>query len=292
VVDAAQIGLWPSHRGTPSPPALTVACSIEPLDDANRPASPGVQPVSRDAPKSPFPTRRILGVDICVVDRDAAIAHLLPRLAARAPTKVAFANMHLLSQIDEAGFSARSLDDFIVLNDGVGLDVASLILYRKSFPENLVGTDFVPALLTAAGGGTRVFLYGSQPAIVEHAARIFAERYGVTICGTCDGFGVAAERAAVARRIHDSEPDIVLVALGNPQQEQWIAENATALGAPIAIGVGALFDIATEVSPRAPAWVRRVRLEWLYRLALEPSRLWHRYTVETFSFFYKILRQI
>jgi beta-1,4-glucosyltransferase len=235
-----------------------------------------------------FTTRKFLGVNVNVCRRDKMIDFLLSQLARRKLTKVAFANVNLLNQISRPSSKIR-LDDFLMLNDGIGLDIGSIILYRSRFPENLNGTDLVPELLHAAGQDIRVFLYGATPDIVERASAVIAEQCNVKICGACDGYGMSVEPATVAERIRESAPDIVLVALGSPKQEMWIESHARELNAPLVIGVGALFDILVGVFPRAPRWIRRARLEWLYRFALEPTRLWRRYTIETLGFFLKLL---
>ena len=92
-----------------------------------------------------------------------AIEFLRARLAARLPTQVAFANANLLTELSGRPGGARLLDGFLVLNDGIAVDLASLALYRLWFPENLNGTDLIPALLAAAPRGTRVSLYGAKP---------------------------------------------------------------------------------------------------------------------------------
>lgn len=238
-----------------------------------------------------FPRRKIFDVGVSVCTRELALAFLLRRLAARVPIKLAFANMHLLSVMQDRKVPAALLDDFLVLNDGIGLDIASFILHREGFPENLNGTDLVPALLKAVSPSTRVFLFGATPEVVGRAGEVLTKLCDITICGMSDGYGVMADRTFVAQRIREARADIVLVALGNPGQEAWIAEASPRLGAPLVIGVGALFDIITGDYPRAPALIRRLRLEWLHRLALEPSRLFRRYTGEAALFFFKVLRE-
>jgi len=106
----------------------------------------------------PFPRRNILGVEISVARQREAIEFLLARLAARIPTRVAFANANLLTTLSSQPGGTlssqpggtRLLDGFLVLDDGIAVDVASLVLYRSWFPQNLNGTDLVPALLAAA----------------------------------------------------------------------------------------------------------------------------------------------
>jgi len=128
----------------------------------------------------PFPRRNILGVEISVARQREAIEFLLARLAARIPTRVAFANANLLTTLSSQPGGTRLLDGFLVLNDGIAVDVASLVLYRSWFPQNLNGTDLVPALLAAAPRGTRLFLYGAKPDVVAKTAALLGERYCCT----------------------------------------------------------------------------------------------------------------
>jgi beta-1,4-glucosyltransferase len=238
----------------------------------------------------PFPRRNILGVEISVARQREAIEFLLGRLAARVPTRVAFANANLLTELSARPGGARLLDGFLVLNDGIAVDLASLALYRLWFPDNLNGTDLVPALLTAAPPGLRLFLYGAKPEVAAKAAALMEERYGCAVCGAVDGFS-GAPPEAIARQAAAARPDIVLVALGNPLQEEWIAAHAVSTGTALAIGVGALFDFLTGAVPRAPDPMRRLRLEWLYRWAQEPGRLRRRYTIGMARFLGLVLRQ-
>ena len=128
----------------------------------------------------PFPRRNILGVEISVARQREAIEFLLARLATRIPTRVAFANANLLTTLSSQPGGTRLLDGFLVLNDGIAVDVASLVLYRSWFPQNLNGTDLVPAPLAAAPRGTRLFLYGAKPDVVAKTAALLGERYCCT----------------------------------------------------------------------------------------------------------------
>jgi beta-1,4-glucosyltransferase len=238
----------------------------------------------------PFPRRNVLGVEISVARQREAIEFLLARLAARAPTRVAFANANLLTTLSSEPGGARLLEGFLVLNDGIAVDLASLALYCLWFPDNLNGTDLIPALLAAAPWGARVFLYGARPDVLARTAALVPERYGCVVCGAVDGFANTPPEA-VARLAWEARPDIVLVALGNPVQEEWIAAHAGTIDAPLAIGVGALFDFLAGAVPRAPVPMRRLRLEWLYRWAQEPGRMRRRYTIGMARFLALVLRQ-
>jgi exopolysaccharide biosynthesis WecB/TagA/CpsF family protein len=227
--------------------------------------------------------RPILGVPIAILRRSEAIALLLQRLAAGRQTAVTFANANLLTASHRDRRLRAELADMLVLNDGIGVDAASWILHGARFPENLNGTDFTPALLAALPEATRVFLYGARPEVVARAAERLAALYPVAICGALDGY--VRDDGAVARAVERSRAQVVLVALGNPLQERWMAANARHLAAPLLIGVGAYFDFVSGSVSRAPAWVRSLRFEWLYRLAREPKRLWRRYTVDGVAYF-------
>jgi exopolysaccharide biosynthesis WecB/TagA/CpsF family protein len=239
--------------------------------------------------RAPFPVRNVLGVDISVARQREVIDLLLARLASRVSTRVAFANAHLLTTLSSTP-GTRLLDGFLVLNDGIAVDLASLALYRSWFPENLNGTDLLPALLSAAPLGVRLFLYGAKPEVLAKASEVIADRFGCVICGAIDGFSGAASDD-VATQMRRSRPDIVLVALGNPLQEEWIAVHAASVGAPLTLGVGAFFDFISGSVPRAPALMRRLRLEWLYRWGHEPGRLRRRYTFGIAQFSAAVLRQ-
>src|SRR4051794_23210213 len=117
------------------------------------------------ADRRPFPVRDVLGVQVSVADRTRALDWLLDRLDHGPQTLVSFANTNLLNLLHRDG-KAAMLDRFLVLNDGIGLDLASRVLHGTAFPENLNGTDFTPAFLLAAGRRARVFLFGGRPEAV------------------------------------------------------------------------------------------------------------------------------
>jgi beta-1,4-glucosyltransferase len=169
-----------------------------------------------------------------------------------------------------------------IVNDGIGMDLAARWFCGERFEENLNGTDFVPRLIRQSSQSLKVFLYGAKPDIVAEAARAI-ERLGAQVVGALPGYGVSTE--AVREQIVATQPQVVLVAMGNPLQERWILDNGPTLPEALYVGVGALFDFLSQRTTRAPMWVRRLRLEWLYRLCREPKRLWRRYTIDIVRFF-------
>ncbi|HEX3141619.1 MAG TPA: WecB/TagA/CpsF family glycosyltransferase [Rhizobacter sp.] len=212
----------------------------------------------------------------------ALMSQIYRRLALGRHTELFFANTNFVVTCE--GFAARFNEPGITLvNDGVGMDLAARMVHGRRFQENLNGTDFIPRLLGGSPLPLRVFLFGARPEVVEEASHAIEARFGQEVVGVCSGYGV--DDAAVCANIHAARPDVVLVALGNPLQERWILDHAKDLPPALYVGVGALFDFLAQRSVRAPVWVRRLRLEWLFRLAREPGRLWKRYTIDAVRFF-------
>src|SRR5262245_36380673 len=224
-------------------------------------------------------SRSILGVSIAAMKRSQAVGALDGALSTGERLRVTFANAHTLNVVTRTPALRAALQKFLVLNDGVGMDIASRLKYGRPFEENLNGTDFIPHYLSATRRSLRVYLVGGRDEAVSPAARQFASRWPKhELVGWRNGFFRGRhEIEDTCARIRDARADVVLVGLGNPKQELWIDAHGAATGAPLVVGVGALFDFMSGRVPRAPEWVRQLRCEWLHRLALEPRRLAGRY---------------
>jgi alpha-1,3-mannosyltransferase len=236
-----------------------------------------------------LPTMAIGPVRVARATREEAISFLVEALRADHRHLVAFANAHgLLMAMDDPAY-AETLRNFLVLNDGIGAEIGARALYGQGFPDNLNGTDLIPAFLAAAPPDTRVFLLGAKQDIVECAAAIFAERYPhLVICGARDGYFSREDEEEIARDIADANTDILLVAMGNPLQEELIGRIFEQSAATLAFGVGALFDFTAGAAVRAPEALRASGMEWVYRLAREPRRLGRRYTTGVLRYLWKI----
>ena len=236
--------------------------------------------------------RTILDVPILVKTTDEAVA-LLDRTCERQPSaQVVFANAHTLnSTVSDRGMDSV-LERAIVFNDGIGVDLASRLLFGKGFPENLNGTDFVPHYLRSSRHRHRVFLLGGKPGIAAKAAQRL-ERIAPQhdFVGASHGYHAQHELPRIVAQIKASRADILLVAMGNPRQEAWLNAYLEQTGCRLGFGVGGLFDFMAGVVPRAPRWVRQARLEWAYRLLQEPARLWRRYLVQMPLFLARVAQQ-
>jgi N-acetylglucosaminyldiphosphoundecaprenol N-acetyl-beta-D-mannosaminyltransferase len=217
---------------------------------------------------------RVLGVRVDDVTPEEALAAISGFVMSRRPHQVATVNPEFV-------MAARRQPDFkAILNaadlcvpDGVGLLWGSWLL-RQPLRARVPGVDLVWRLAQlAAERDWSVFLLGGRDGAGQQAARRLRERCpDLRIAGTYEGDPNDPEAAEQAGR---ARPDILLVAYGAPAQELWIARHKAELGVALAIGVGGSFDFIAGRARRAPAWLRRLGLEWLHRLAHEPWR-WRR----------------
>ncbi len=238
----------------------------------------------------PLPTHRLFGLDVSARTRDGVVEELDRCYSKRQMTKVAFANANTLNLTNRSEFFRIGLSDFLVYNDGIGIDIASRIWYGRDFPENLNGTDLVPFYLDGTRHAFRIFLLGAEQEVVSAVADELGARFPRhLVVGYQHGFFEPSETPRIRDRIKSLQADMVIVALGSPKQEIWIAENAQATGAVLLVAVGGLFDFVSGRAARAPLWMRRWRLEWVYRLGREPRRLWRRYLVGNVTFLRDVL---
>jgi alpha-1,3-mannosyltransferase len=236
-------------------------------------------------------SRRIGQVEVDVLDRDSAVGAILSSVERQEPALVTFCNAHTVNLARSNAEFRDTLPRFLVLNDGIGVDLASRSLFGRAFPDNLNGTDFTPHLLGASKQPLSLFLVGSKPGVAEAAGQVLERRYShITVVGCRNGFFDSAAENDIVAAIRASGADLVLSAMGQPRQEFWAARTAPLIDRPI-ICVGALLDFLAKQVPRAPNLVRRMRLEWAFRLAQEPRRLAGRYLIGNATFLVGMVRQ-
>lgn len=201
-------------------------------------------------------------------------------------TVVSFLNQHAfnLAWTDPA-FCEDLLRSELLLRDGVGV-AACLRLLARAPGLNMNGTDLIPQLV-AAFAGRRVAVAGTDQPYLECAVQHLREQ-GLDIVCSIDGFG--GEDRCVAT-IAAARPDLVILGMGMPRQERIAARLAGELERPtLIVNGGAILDFMGGRFPRAPQWLRRIGLEWLYRLLKEPRRLWRRYVLGGGRFLWRLLR--
>jgi N-acetylglucosaminyldiphosphoundecaprenol N-acetyl-beta-D-mannosaminyltransferase len=199
-----------------------------------------------------------------------------------APNHVVTANLRFLTLArGDEKFANVVNNSALVVADGMPVIWASKIA-GDSIPARVTGGTVLDACAKlAVKNGYSLFLLGARPGVADEAAAKLAERYpGLKIAGVQHGYFGKDENAAVVARIREAKPEFLFVAMGCPKQEWWISENLAELQVPVCVGIGGTLEIVTGRLMRAPKWMQSAGLEWIYRLAQEPGRLWKRYLLE------------
>jgi N-acetylglucosaminyldiphosphoundecaprenol N-acetyl-beta-D-mannosaminyltransferase len=196
---------------------------------------------------------------------------------------------HLVIAERDPEFRAAYENADFVVADGAPVVWLSKLAARKvdpQLPERVAGSDLFWELAKAsAETKLRLFLLGgvegaAEQAIVEIKKRYPNVRIAGTYCPPFETFNTDEEQENIRKAITTARPDILLVAFGAPKQEKWIAKNKDVLGVPVSIGVGGSFEMAAGFLERAPVWVQNIGMEWFYRFAQQPKRLFQRYFVD------------
>jgi N-acetylglucosaminyldiphosphoundecaprenol N-acetyl-beta-D-mannosaminyltransferase len=238
-------------------------------------------------------TVSILGTKISNPSSAEAVA-LIERLIADdngTTHPIYIVNAHTLNlAIEHPAFHTVLTEAYCIFGDGTGVRWAARQRGVR-MKDNLVGTDLVPDVFTAtAGRGYRYYLLGTDSDSIERAARHCEKFYpGWELAGYSHGYlDEEASRKAIAT-INAARPQLLLVGMGNPKQEQWIHQYRSQLRVPVAIGVGGLFDHWAGNINRAPLWVRKLGYEWLQLLLQQPHK-WRRYILGNPRFLYRMTR--
>jgi N-acetylglucosaminyldiphosphoundecaprenol N-acetyl-beta-D-mannosaminyltransferase len=250
-------------------------------------------------PKPPYthPPIAILGVPFDNVTTAETIETIDRMVASRQAHYLVTANVDFLVQAQEDVELRRILfDAHLVLCDGTPLVWASRLLGNPLL-ERVAGADLVPLLLrVAAEKQYRVFFLGATPESCTqavnnlkklHPALIIADHYSPPFNKLLE-----MDHNEIKQRILAAKPDLLFVSFGCPKQEKWIAMHFQSLGVPVSAGVGATIDFLAGTVKRAPVWMQRFGMEWIYRLAQEPRRLFKRYFKDLWVFGWKLLGQL
>jgi N-acetylglucosaminyldiphosphoundecaprenol N-acetyl-beta-D-mannosaminyltransferase len=157
----------------------------------------------------------------------------------------------------------------------------------------MTGADWIYDLCQLCSReGFRLFFLGAGAGVAEEAAvRLCAQFPSLSVVGVLDGFFPSEQQDAVLEAIRKAAPDILVLGMGTPRQEIWMAQHGPALEVPVIWGAGGVFDYASGRLPRPPWWMRRLALEWLGRMLIEPQRLALRYLVGIPVFVARAVRQ-
>lgn len=247
---------------------------------APKSSTPSERQSGAPVPSAPSPASRpfrsvtILGVRVDCVSPAETLAEIDRFIAARTPHHIvtADASMVITARHDPALRAIIEGAD-LVTPDGFGILWASRQI-QTPVPHKVSGVDLVGELCRLSPAkGYRLFFFGAGPGVAEEAAAKLRALYpGTQIVGTRDGFWTSTQEPEVVAQIQSARPDIVLVALGIPKQEKWIARHKAVLGAAVLVGVGGSFDVFSGRVRRAPPFMQQHGFEWLYRLYKNPRK--------------------
>ena len=238
----------------------------------------------------------VLGVGISAINMEAALEMIDGWIASRERRYVTVTGVHgvMECQTDER---LRCIHNGagLVTPDGMPMVwIGQWRGYRQM--QRVYGPDLMSAVCARSlRSGYRHFLYGGAEGVPERLGQQLCQQYpGLKIVGThSPPFHTLPKRedAAETALINEAKPDIVWVGLSTPKQERWMAAHRDRLSAPLLIGVGAAFDIHSGLKPEAPTWVQHSGFQWLFRLLLEPRRLWRRYLINNPLFVLRFVQQ-
>jgi N-acetylglucosaminyldiphosphoundecaprenol N-acetyl-beta-D-mannosaminyltransferase len=245
-----------------------------------RPHSPVQSPAN---PVSSPGTVEVVGVPLSVIDYEHTLRWIDAMVAERQRGYVCVCNVHtVMASREDPELRAALATSSINVPDGQPL-VWAMNALGQTLRDRVYGPELMArACARAAATGQRFYLYGGrdQVALVQLELSLHRRFPGINIVGTyAPPFRTLTvpERTAVAEDINASEADVVWVGIGVPRQEKWMAALRPHLEAPVLVGVGAAFDFLAGLVPQAPPWLQKAGLEWSFRLAQEPRRLWRRY---------------
>lgn len=161
----------------------------------------------------------------------------------------------------------------LITADGVGIVWAVGQLTGHKLSERVPGAEILPAAFERFGSRLKVYFLGAAPGVAQRAAQAAGARWNIQVCGVQDGY--FQDEAAVVAAIHQTQPDLLVVGMGEGQ-DTFIHRNKARLGAKLAIGVGGMIDVLAGEVKRAPVWAQRLRIEWLVRIASDRRR-WGRF---------------
>ncbi|GAB5558393.1 MAG: WecB/TagA/CpsF family glycosyltransferase [Synoicihabitans sp.] len=252
--------------------------------------------MTENAPLGIPKTVVLLGVPFHDVTMAETLAHIDAMIAEGSTRYLATANLDFAAQASQDVELQRILlEAHLVLCDGTPLIWASRWL-QAPIRERVAGSDLMPELTAhCAQHGYRMFLLGATDETLELASAKMMEAHPTLQIAGAYAPPIAKlldfDNEEILRRVHAAKPDVLIVCFGCPKQEKWIYMNQPKLGVPVSIGLGATLDFVAGNFSRAPVWMRKAGLEWVFRLSQEPRRLFNRYWFDLVFFVASLRRQ-
>ena len=222
-----------------------------------------------------YKTHEIMNIPVAAISMTQAVAICKSYIEKSGSYIIATANAEMIMRAQEDKDLKKVLCNAdLVVADGAGVLWAGEV-FGTPFPERVTGADLMQELMVqAVEYDWPIYFLGGAPGVAANAAACFEAKYKKNpVVGIHDGFFDEEEESAIIQEIRNSQAKLLFVGMGVPKQEKWIYEHKQELGNLIAIGVGGVFDVMAGHLKRAPLWMQKHRLEWAYRLFLQPSRI-------------------
>ena len=243
----------------------------------------------------PRPSSSIFDIPIDLAEPPDLLGTVSSWATQRRTRRVMYVNAHVVNQSQvTVGLADALRRADLVYCDGYGVRLAARAMHLE-VPHRMTGADWIWSLAALCQrSDVSIYLLGSEPPIARQAAARLARWYpGLRIVGAHHGFFDldSPHNERVIEDIIEARPRIVLVGMGSPKQELWVDRYADRLGGSVVWTVGALFDYVSGHTPRAPRWLADNGLEWIFRLAIEPHRMWRRYLIGNPVFLSRVLAE-
>ena len=263
------------------------------MDDGVLPVLPEAQAQFKPEHNPAF---QVLGVRVNAVQIPGVVGQMEDWISERSGCHfIAVTGMHGVTEAQHDLLFKEILNTAdLVVPDGMPL-VWLGRLRGHSLRRRVYGPELMETFCQSTGPKYRHFLYGGAPDVPSLLAGVMREKYGINVVGEYSPpFRALTEQEdeEILAQIHAAKPDIIWVGLSTPKQERWMYEHRSRLRVPVAVGVGAAFDLNSGRAKQAPRWMRENGLEWSFRLIMEPRRLWRRYLVYGSEFVWRVAAEL
>jgi N-acetylglucosaminyldiphosphoundecaprenol N-acetyl-beta-D-mannosaminyltransferase len=241
-----------------------------------------------------YATIRLFGLNVAVLSLSDTVRWIIRQIQLKQHLTHADINTFKVVQMKEIpGLRESVAHADLISADGMGIVWAARLLGKK-LPGRVTGIDLMTELVVqAAELHKTIYLLGAKEEVVQKLARLYTERYGQGfVAGYRNGYFGEAEGHQIAQNIAQAKPDFLFVGMTSPRKENFLYHHQAILAEiPFKMGVGGSFDVLSGMISRAPRWIQKSGLEWLYRLSREPKRLLKRYTLDNLRFLILLLKE-
>jgi len=240
-----------------------------------------------------LPRYAMLGHELHAISQDQLLGYISGAIAQSNRLRICHLNLHgvRVAQQSDSFRQMISQADLLYIDGMPLIWTGRLLGYPLSREHRITGIDWLPPVLKQANAQRwKVFLLGHHPQVLPRIRAYVQERYPQIQFDAHDGYFAPAENHRVAEQINQFSPDLLILGMGMPRQENWLGENHDRLQFKVAVCVGATFDYFVNAIPTPPRWTGKLGLEWLYRLISEPRRLASRYLVEPWFLIPSLMR--